>query len=364
MKLGDSAKRLLKPHVASVKPYGYVPPLEASARETGTPVEHLIKLDGNENPYGCSDRVRKALESYAFYHVYPDSEQSELRKALQDYTRVPSELIVAGSGSDEIIDLIMRLLVGPGDTVVNCVPTFGMYSFSTQSWGGRLVNVPRDKHFQLDLAATREAVANGAKVLFIASPNNPTGNTTPLEYIEELLNAPVIVVVDEAYYEFSRKTVVPLVEAHDNLIVLRTFSKWAGLAGLRVGYAIFPQWMISSLMTIKPPYNVNVAAQIAAIESLNDHAHLQEMIRTIVEERQRLFEQLQTIRGLTPWPSEANFILCGVSDNNARQIYLALRSKGILIRYFDTPLLSNYIRISIGKPEQNDAVVAALREIC
>lgn len=364
MKLGDNARRLLKPHVASVTPYAYVTPLEASAGEAGMPVERLVKLDGNENPYGCSDRVRKALQSYAFYHVYPDSEQRELRKALQDYTGVPPELIMAGSGSDEIIDLIMRLFVGPGDTVVNCVPTFGMYSFSTESWGGKLVNVPRDECFQLDLAATKQAIGNGAKVLFIASPNNPTGNTTPSEHIEELLKAPVMVVVDEAYYEFCSKTVVPLVAEHDNLIVLRTFSKWAGLAGLRVGYAIFPQWIISSLMAIKPPYNVNVAAQIAAIESLNDRAHLQETIRAIISERERLFEQLQTIRGLTPWPSEANFILCGVSGNNARHIHLALRSKGILIRYFETPLLSNYIRISVGKPEHNEALVAALREIC
>jgi histidinol-phosphate aminotransferase len=364
LKLGRSAERLLKPHVASVKPYGFVAPLEASAQEAGIPLQHLIKLDGNENPYGCSDRVREALESYPFYHVYPDSEQRQLRQALQDYTGVSSDLIVAGSGSDEIIDLIMRLFVGPGDVVVNCVPTFGMYSFSTQSWGGTLKNVPRDDHFQLDLAATTEAAGNGAKVLFVASPNNPTGNTTPLEHIEQLLNMPVMVVVDEAYFEFSRKTVVPLVAEHDNLIVLRTFSKWAGLAGLRIGYAIFPQWIINSLMTIKPPYNVNAAAQIAAMESLKDRARLEETISAIIQERESLFGRLQAIPGLSPWPSEANFILCSVAGDNARQIYLALRRKGILIRYFATPLLSNYIRISIGKPEQNEALVAALREIC
>jgi histidinol-phosphate aminotransferase len=364
LKFSEKLRRLMKPYIASVKAYGYIAPMEVSAQEAGLTVDRLIKLDGNENPYGCSPRVRKALERYPFYHVYPDSEQRELRRELEDYTGVPSKFIVAGSGSDEIIDLIMRLFVAPGDTVVNCVPTFGMYPFSTESWGGIVVSVPRDEHFGIDLPATKSAIDNGAKVVFIASPNNPSGNTTPLSHILELLETPVMVVVDEAYYEFSGKTVIRLVQEHDNLVVLRTFSKWAGLAGLRVGYGVFPEWAIGYLMTVKPPYNVNAAAQIAAVESLRDQPYLRDTVGSIIQERQRLFDQIAATEALKPWPSEANFILCSVSGKDARQIYLALRKKGILIRYFDTPLLKNYLRISVGKPEENDALLAALEEIC
>lgn len=364
MKLSDDLRSLMKPHVASVKPYRYITPPEASAEEAHLPVDRIIKLDGNENPYGCSPKVRKALEEYSSYHIYPDSEQRQLRERLQEYTGISSELTVVGSGSDELIDLIMRLFVGPGDTVVNCVPTFGMYPFSTQSWGGRILNVPRNETFGIDLDATKRAICTGAKVIFIASPNNPTGNTASVADICELLDTPVMVVVDEAYYEFSGKTAIHLVQEHDNLVVLRTFSKWAGLAGLRVGYGIFPHWVISYLTTVKPPYNVNAAAQLAAIESLSDLAYLAGTITSIISERQRLLEEIKTIDCFKPWPSEANFILCGVSGQDARDIYLALKSRGILVRYFDTPLLRNYIRISIGKPEQNKALVAALREIC
>jgi histidinol-phosphate aminotransferase len=171
------------------------------------------------------------------------------------------------------------------------------------------------------------------------------------------------VVLDEAYYEFSRKTLVPLVREHDNLIVLRTFSKWAGLAGLRVGYGVFPDKIAKHLLRIKPPYNVNAAAQVAALESLKDLDYLQGTVKAIVAERRRLFEKLADSPKLRPWPSEANFILCSVVDHNAESIYRQLKRQGILIRYFNNPLLKNYIRISVGKPEHTDAVVAALNDI-
>ena len=181
--------------------------------------------------------------------------------------------------------------------------------------------------------------------------------------IARLLDLPLIVVLDEAYSEFSRKTLVPLVEQHDNLIVLRTFSKWAGLAGLRVGYGVFPDRIAALLLRIKPPYNVNAAAQVAALESLNDLEYLQGTVKAIVAERRRLFDALAAFPQLVPWPSEANFILCSVVGRDAEAIQRELRRRGILIRYFNTPLLRNYIRVSVGKPEHTDALVAALNDI-
>jgi histidinol-phosphate aminotransferase len=359
----EGPEKLIRSHLIDMKPYAYVAPLEAATEESGVPVDRIIKLDGNENPYGCSPRVKQALLEYPYYHIYPDSEQRELRLALQSYVGAPAVSIIAGSGSDELIDFVMRLFIDPGDRVINCVPTFGMYQFSTDAWGGKVITIPRDTNFGVDIAEVKKAASRGAKVIFIASPNNPSGNTTSKEDILQLLDLPIVVVLDEAYYEFSQKTLVPLVREHDNLVVLRTFSKWAGLAGLRVGYGVFPDKLAAHLLRIKPPYNVNAAAQVAALESLKDLDYLQSTVKAIVTERRRLFDKLAGFRKLRTWPSEANFILCSVIDHDAQSIYQELKRRGILIRYFSTPLLKNYIRISVGKPEHTDALVAALNDI-
>jgi histidinol-phosphate aminotransferase len=364
MSPGGDFEKLIRPHLLGMKPYGYIAPIDLLARDAGIPAGRLIKLDGNENPYGCSPRVNEALSRYPYYHIYPDSEQRGLREALQEYAGAPADQIVVGSGSDELIDFIMRLFINPGDRVVNCVPTFGVYQFSAESHGGEVVAVPRDPSFDIDLPAVRDAARAGTKVIFVASPNNPSGNTTPLEHILDLLGNGAIVVVDEAYHEFCGKTAVPLIASHSNLIILRTFSKWAGLAGLRVGYGVFPRKFAEHLFRIKPPYNVNAAAQVAALESLKDLDYLRQTIRAIVSERQRLTTMLAQTGILRPWPSEANFILCSVLRGQAAAIHRQLRQRGILVRYFDTPLLKDCLRISVGKPEHTDALVAALSEIC
>ncbi len=363
MKPDGVPEKLIRAHLAGVSPYAFVPPLEAAAGEGGPAPSRIIKLDGNENPYGCSPRVKKALADFPYYHIYPDSEQQLLRRALQEYTGVPAHTIIPGSGSDELIEFIMRLFIDPGDRVINCVPTFGMYRFSTEAFGGKVISVPRDARFGLDIPAVTRAAGEGAKVVFLASPNNPSGNVASEQDIASLLALPLVVVLDEAYFEFSRTTAVQRVEQHQNLIVLRTFSKWAGLAGLRVGYGIFPERIAALLGRIKPPYNVNAAAQVAALESLRDLEHLQSTVRAIITERRRLFDALASFPQLPPWPSEANFILCSVAGPDAGLIAGELARRGILIRYFDTPLLRNYIRISVGKPEHTDALVAALRDI-
>lgn len=359
----EGPEKLIRSHLTGMTPYAYVAPLEAATADSGVTVDRIIKLDGNENPYGCSPRVKKALLEYPFYHVYPDSEQRELRQALQSYVGVPLQSIIAGSGSDELIEFVMRLFIDPGDSVINCVPTFGMYQFSTDAWGGKVIAVPRNADFGVDVAAVKEAAGRGTKVIFVASPNNPSGNVTPEDDILRLLELPAILVLDEAYYEFSQKTMAPLVQDHDNLIVLRTFSKWAGLAGLRVGYGVFPDNIAKHLFRIKPPYNVNAAAQVAALESLKDLDYLQTTVKAIVAERHRLFAKLAGFQKLRPWPSEANFVLCSVVNHDAQSIYQELKRRGILIRYFNTPLLKNYIRISVGKPDHTDVLVAALNDI-
>ncbi|MDP2916382.1 MAG: aminotransferase class I/II-fold pyridoxal phosphate-dependent enzyme, partial [Dehalococcoidia bacterium] len=196
-----------------------------------------------------------------------------------------------------------------------------------------------------------------------ANPNNPTGTLIPKKDVMELAETGIPLVIDEAYYEFSRETALPLVSQYPNLIVLRTFSKWAGLAGLRVGYGFFPPKIADYLLKIKPPYNINAAALVAVRESLNDADYLLSTVKKMIAERDRLFTLLSKISFLKPVPSRANFILCAVLKGEAVIVQRELEEKGILTRYYDTPLLRNYIRFSVGKSEHTDILIKALREI-
>jgi len=360
----EDIERLIRPELTAMKAYTPIEPTDVLSQRIDIPREKVIKLDGNENPYGCSIRVKQAMANYAYYHLYPDPEQRELKKALEKYSGISSKYILAGSGSDELIDLILRLFVEPGDRVIDCSPTFGMYPFSTDVCGGKVVSIPRKQDFSIDVAAIKKTIDKQVKVIFIASPNNPSGNITPEQTILELLNSSMVVVIDEAYFEFSGVTVAPMVLKYPNLVVLRTFSKWAGLAGLRVGYGIFPLNMVKYLMKIKQPYNVNAAAQVAALESLKDISYLSGTIKAIIDERERLFTRLSQLDWLKVYPSQANFVLCSVLNGKAKTIHKGLQKKGIFVRYFDTPQLKNCLRISVGKPEHTDALIASLREIC
>jgi len=361
---------LLRPDIYEMEEYTPIEPLEVLSARLGLPAERIIKLDGNENPYGPSPRALAALADYRGYHIYPDPEHTLLREAIQDYVGVDKAHIMFGNGSDELIDLVMRLFLGSGEAIINCPPTFGMYSFDAAICGAQVVRVPRRADFSLDVEAIRRQVLDHPttrpsdhltkKLLFVNSPNNPDGSLTSREDLLQLLELPLVVIIDEAYAEFSGTSLVDLVPEHPNLIVLRTFSNWAGLAGLRIGYGVFPLGIIRHLWKIKQPYNVNVAAQAAALASLEDLEYLQANVR-IVAERERLCAELGKLDFLHPYPSQSNFILCRVLGRDARQLKLSLEREGILIRYFGKPGLRDCIRISVGKPDQTEALLQALR---
>lgn len=323
----------------------------------------IVKLDANENPYGCSPRVNKALSGYRDISVYPDSTQTELRKLLSDYTGVAPRHIVASAGSDRLIDDLFRLFLSPGDEVLYGTPTFAMFRFFTDLCGGVAVELPKDDKFHLSAAVFKKAITPKTKLMLIATPDNPTGAVTSRKDILELLDTGKLLLVDEAYYEFTGETVAPLVGKYPNLMVTRTFSKWAGLAGLRVGYGMFPEKVASYLMNIKEPYCVNAAAQVAVRESLADREYLMGLVGEIVKERERLFGKLEALGWIKPYPSKANFILCAVLNGNARQVQQELERRGILVRHFDTPRLKDWLRISVGKPEDTDALIEALGAI-
>jgi histidinol-phosphate aminotransferase len=359
----DDITKLIRSELQSLGGYSAHTSPETLAGKVEVPAEKIIKLDANENPYGCSPRVLQALSDYRNWNIYPDAAQARLRRQLQDYTGVDASRIVAACGSGELLDDLLCLLISPGDEVINCIPTFDMYRTRTIINGARLVNVPREDDYEIDVDAIRAAITAKTKLVILANPNSPTGMATPEKDIQALLETGVPVLVDEAYYEFYGQTVAPLTKRYQNLLVLRTFSKWAGLAGLRVGYGIFPPEVVSYLIKIKLPYNVNVAALLAVQASLEDVNYLMGNVKTIINERERMQAELGKIEWLRPLPSQANFILCNVLEGNADELKQRLQQKGILVRYFDQPRLQNSIRISVGKPEHTDALSRVLQEL-
>jgi histidinol-phosphate aminotransferase len=361
-----NASQWVRPDIASMEPYTPVVPFDVLVERLGRSVEEIIKLNANENPYGPSPRVREALAELPFPHIYPDPESGALRSALSHHTGVRAELLLAGAGADELIDLTMRLFLLPGDGILNCPPTFGMYPFDAAICGARVVSAPRKENFRLDLARIEEAaLKERPKLLFVTSPNNPDGGLLSDEELQRLLELPLVVVLDEAYIEFAvpARSRIGWVEEHENLIVLRTFSKWAGLAGLRVGYGAFPAWIVPDLWKIKQPYGVSQAASAAAVAALQDLAWAEDKVSRIIRERERLLPLLAEVPHLSPYPSRSNFVLCRVLGRDAMALKDALEQEGILIRYYRSARLRDHIRISVGTPEQTDTLIEVLRRI-
>ncbi len=366
--------RLFRPNITTLKPYKPIVPFEVLSEQLGRPAADIVKIDANENPYGPSPRVAEVLAEAPYLHIYPDPESRILRGALADYTGLEAEYLMAGHGADELIDLVMRLFISPGDAIINCPPTFGMYAFDSDVNEGQLINVPRLADFAIDIEGI-EAIFNRPsvhpligeigpiKLLFVTSPNNPSGGVLSDAELERLLRLPVIIILDEAYIEFGGESRIQWVKSYPNLVVLRTFSKWAGLAGLRVGYGAFPLPIMEQLWKIKQPYNVNLAGQLAAQVSLEDRDWLLNNVTKLVEERDQFFEVLEDIPWLHPYPSHTNFILCRVEGYDAADIKQRLADEGVLVRYYSSTGLTDHLRFSIGTAPQMVRVAEALRGI-
>jgi histidinol-phosphate aminotransferase len=304
-----------------------------------------------------------------FPHIYPDPESRALRASLEKFTGVPAEYLLAGAGADELIDLLMRVFLDPDDRIISCPPTFGMYPFDAELNAARCIEISRKPDFSLDVVVIRKAVEEyQPKLLFLTSPNNPDGALIPHEVMDELLSLSILVVLDEAYIEFADNELgaklsrIHEVPKRQNLVVLRTFSKWAGLAGLRIGYGAFPKWLMPTLWKSKQPYNVNVAASIAAQVSLEHKDELKKYVDLLKAGRERLYEELHDIQYLKPYPTHSNFILCQVIGRDALQLKKDLAEKhGIFIRYFNKPGLRDHVRISVGRPQDTDKLLNALK---
>ncbi|KAJ7969706.1 histidinol-phosphate aminotransferase, chloroplastic-like [Quillaja saponaria] len=360
---GDS---FIRAHLRKLSPYQPILPFEVLSSRLGRKPEDIIKLDANENPYGPPPEVLEALGALKFPYVYPDPESRQLRAALAKDSGLESDYILAGCGADELIDLIMRCVLDPGDKIVDCPPTFTMYEFDAAVNGALVIKVPRKADFSLNVELITEVIEQEKpKCIFLTSPNNPDGSIIVDEVLLKILVLPILVVLDEAYIEFSGiQSRMSWVKKYENLIVLRTFSKRAGLAGLRVGYGAFPLSIIEYIWRAKQPYNVSVAAEVSACAALQNPTYLENVKETLVQERDRLYKLLKEVLFLSPYPSYSNFILCEVkSGMDAKKLKEDLAKMGVMIRHYNNKELKGYVRVSVGKPEHTDALMKCLRSL-
>src|SRR5947209_8434057 len=340
---------------------------EAFSVRTGIPASSLIKLNSNESPYGPALSVLSALSDHRWYNNYPDTNATALRTALSNYTGLDSRFIVLGHGSMEVISLLWQIFLSVGDTIICCPPTYSLYTSVTTLCGAYVLEVPRAPDYEVDVDSIIAALTPETKMIILCSPNNPTGNPIAEADVLALLETGRIVVVDEAYVEFSDQPqgFAHFVPQYRNLVVLRTFSKWAGLAGLRIGYGLFPEWIAEYMHRAQCPFEVNVAGHIAAIETLAHLEYVLGNVRRIVEERERLFEVLASQSYLEPFPSQGNFILARVCEEMVKmeQVRAVVEAHGVMLRYFQYPHQQNFLRVTVGLPEHTEILARALVKV-
>jgi len=358
----------IRPELLTLAEYHPVATPAQVAVELGLAPEAILKLDANENPYGAPPGVAAALAALDPSR-YPDADAGELRAALAAYTGQPVASIVCGNGSDELLELLCRLFITPGDTVITAEPTFGMYAIAGRQHGGRVVDVPRDAAtFSVDTAGVIQAATDpSVRLIFLCAPNNPTGTALPEADLRAILDAaPCPVVLDEAYAEFAGSGALHLLAAYPHLIILRTLSKLGGLAGLRLGYALAAPPIVRALWRMKAPYNVNAAAQVAGVAALRDWPWIAERLARIQAGRDLLATGLRAVPGLHVYPSAANFLLVRVIAGQAAAdaLYAGLRAQGILIRRYSSGSLGGCLRISVGTEAQNARVLQEVQQLC
>lgn len=358
MSLQDQVAHWIRPEIQALNAY-HVPGAAG-----------LIKLDAMENPYHWpEDMISQWLEILrdAQLNRYPDPAADELKQQLRKVMAIPSGAdILLGNGSDEIIQIIMMTMSESNRTILSVEPGFVMYQMIATFTDIQYVGVSLKVDFSLDRDALLDAIkVHQPAVVFLAYPNNPTGNLFDKAVIEAILDAsPGIVIIDEAYHAFADSSFMPRVMAYDNLLVMRTVSKM-GLAGLRLGLLVGQPAWLNEFDKVRLPYNINILTQISTRFALQHHAVLEQQTRQIKADRDALFDELLGIEGLTIYPSRANFILFRVAQGNADQVFKSLKEKGILIKNLNKAggMLTDCLRVTVGKPDENAAFLTALKQI-
>ncbi len=325
----------------------------------------VIKLDANENPFPWPQGLKEEIAGRVKFNRYPDPEARALRQKISGYTGVEAPNIMVGNGSDELIQLLMLAFGGVGTKNVVAVPTFTMYSLATSYTGGDIAEVPLINGDTLDVAGLIEAARDErARLVIICNPNNPTGNSFPLEEIRKVLaGTDKLVVVDEAYFEFSGSSLAGELGRYPNLVILRTFSKAFGMAGLRIGYLMAGTAVINVLQRVRQPYNSNSYSQAAGTLALDYLSQFQAQVREILAERDKLMNYLLGLDLERVYASDANFILFK-PKSGAAEIHAKLLEQNVLIRYMGfLPVVGETLRVSPGLPEENESFITALNAV-
>jgi histidinol-phosphate aminotransferase len=357
-------------YVRAIAPYQAGKPISEVAREFGLDEANIVKLASNENPFGVPDSAKQAMaQAAADLGRYPDANAFELKQALSQRYDVPMEWITLGNGSNDILEIAAHAFVEKGQSVVYAQYSFAVYALATQGIGARHIVVPAKNHGH-DLDAMLDAIEEDTRLVFIANPNNPTGTFVPGAEIEAFLQkvpANVVVVLDEAYNEFLAREdqyeSAAWVRQYPNLLVSRTFSKAYGLAGLRVGFALAQPQLTDLMNRIRQPFNVNSMAQAAAIAALNDTEFLEKSARNNAAGYRQFVEAFEQM-GLEYVPSYGNFVLVKVGNDLAAgaRVNLALLKQGVIVRPVGNYGLPEWLRISIGLPQENAVLIAALQK--
>jgi len=352
--------------IYKIKAYQPGKPIEEVKREFG--LKNVIKLASNENPLGPSPKAVEAIRGYASkINFYPDGGSYYLKKALGEKLGVKEENIILGNGSDEVVSLITRIFLQKGDQAIMGDPSFLMYKIDAQLSQAKIASIPL-KNFRLDLSEMSKAISSKTKLIFISNPNNPTGTIITEDEVEHFLkDVPprILTVFDEAYYEYVEDTNYPqsidLLDKNSNIIILRTFSKIYGLAGLRVGYGIGSPEVIDLLNKARPPFNVNSLAQVAALASLEDEDQVNQSKSLVREGKEFLYSNLRRLK-VSFIPTQANFILIKIGKK-AKDVEGELLKKGIIVRGMGAYNLPHYIRVTIGTKPQNEEFIKNLQII-
>jgi histidinol-phosphate aminotransferase len=324
--------------------------------------ERVVKLNTNENPFPPSDNVVRAIQQIEpeLLRRYPNPTADLFRNAAAKVLGITPDMILAGNGSDDILTIVTRTVLSPGDLLAYPDPTYSLYPVLAKLQDAKSAEIPWERDYSLPIDGL---LAAKPQAIYIANPNAPTGTFVSPQKISELAKAfKGLVLVDEAYVDFADDNCLALVKTHPNLVLSRTFSKAYSLAGLRFGYAVAQPQVIREMMKVKDSYNVDAIATCAAAAAIQDQEYAREKWDQIKNERERVSSELTQL-GWTVLPSRANFILAAAPDGRGRDAYLGLKAQGILVRYFDRPGLTDKIRITIGQSQENNALLGGIRSL-
>ncbi len=361
-----SFEDLVRTSVKDIKEYVPGKSIEEIARKYDIDPTSIIKLGSNENPLGPSPLAVTAIKEKAGkVHLYPPSDAFELRQLISSHTGYQVDnIVISGTGMDGILDTVMRLFMSEGAQTLIPIPTFSYYEIATLANGGKPVFLKRNSDFNVSSKYVLERVNPKTRIIFLCSPNNPSGNVISEKDVRKILESVnALVFIDEAYVDFAQTNLSGLVREYENLIVGRTFSKAFGLAGMRLGYAIAPQWLTAKYMKVMTPFSVDVLSLAAGIAAINDREHLRKSIEMVKNGRIQLTSGLETLCKV--YPSEANFIMIDVSPSKAKDVSESLLKKGIIVRDCTSfrGAGESLIRITVGMQVQNEKVIEALRAI-